>query len=70
MTMEEKCKNCKLVGKIYYPPTLQEEARRVDGCFLFASEPDGVLNDYREVMYLNDLNGHCECFTPKGEIWK
>lgn len=57
----EKCRNCKHLGKIYFPPTiiddLKFDAVYLDACFLFAYE--------KQVMYLDNLGTMCECFEER-----
>lgn len=63
MAREEKCENCKHLGKIYFPPSLHQEAIYLKGCFYFANGLDGG----KQVMYLNTLESKCECYTEGEE---
>lgn len=56
-----KCKNCKHLGEIYFPPTTCQDAIHLKGCFYFADGHDGG----KRVMYLGTIESLCECFEPK-----
>ena len=60
----EKCKNCKHLGKIYFPPTSCQDSIHLKGCFYFADGHDGG----KQVMYLDTLESLCECFEDKGGV--
>lgn len=58
LRMEEKCINCRHCKTLYFPPTVNEEARHEHCCTVFLDE--------NSVMYLgNDTSGLCECFSEK-----
>lgn len=65
MADTKKCRNCKHLGKIYFPPTiiddLEFDAVYFDGCFLFSNDKE------MQVMYLDDLESLCECFGKREE---
>lgn len=58
---KERCKNCKYLGDIYFPPSSCQDAIHLKGCFLFADGYDGV----RQVMYLHTIESTCESFEEK-----
>lgn len=53
----EKCKNCKHLGEIYFPPTDCQDAIRLKACFSYADE--------KTVMYLDTVQSMCESFEEK-----
>lgn len=61
MTNNEKCRNCKYLGDIYTPPTKDQKAIHLNGCFYFADGHDSG----RQVMYLDRLDPMCEMFSEK-----
>ena len=58
---KERCKYCKHLGDIYFPPRLCQDAIHLKGCFYFADGHDGV----KQVMYLDTVESLCECFEEK-----
>lgn len=66
--MEERCKNCRYLKKLYVPPVPMFNEMPKDGyvCDVFGYEG--------EVMWLGKAKdielGHCEVFSKKGEAYE
>ena len=57
----EKCKNCKHLGEIYFPPTDCQNGIYLKACFSSAESE-------KTVMYLSTIQSLCESFEGKESL--
>lgn len=58
--MDERCCKCKHCKDLYIPPILNRKAKHLLCCTLFVQED--------RVMYLDNGNSTCECFTERKKV--